>query len=366
MNILVFSHEFPPEIGGAGVVAYEYANYLASQGHSVTVLTKKRKKSDYSNIKNFFIKEVKVFSKVWFLSYKKAVDFASFDYILLNDVGAVFTAGLFFNNSILSKSSMILHGDEGESIFIKPSLFRRIFFFRFFYKRVLANSSKIIAVSRYMKEKFLKCSNMIKIADKIVIKYNLIDDGLFFPATDNDFRNGLGLPEDSIVLLSVSRILFEKGYFDKIKIFNKIVKIYGGNVYWIVIGDGDYILKLKELAVEFGLSNNIIFLGYVPRSDLRKYYSNVDLFWLLSNLEESFGLVYVEAQACGCPVIARNRFGVKEAVINGKTGFLIDNNEEAENIILSRDFERINRKDLIDFSSKFTSSNSINLEKTLF
>src|SRR5690606_23054333 len=116
------------------------------------VLTKYRENASYSA--GYKIHQVKTFWKFWFISYRNALNFEVYDLIILNDVGAAYTAGLFFNKALLSKSIMLLHGDEHESIFLNPSLYLMFTLFKMVYKRALSNVAKIVAVSQYMKSKF--------------------------------------------------------------------------------------------------------------------------------------------------------------------------------------------------------------------
>ena len=97
----------------------------------------------------------------------------------------------------------------------------------------------------------------------------------------------------------------------------------------------------------------IIFEGAKNREELRYYYSNVDIFWLLSNFDESFGLVYLEAQACGCPAIGRNSAGVKEAINDGESGFLINSEDEVLDILKDKKYLKLKQEDVLSFSGKF-------------
>ncbi|MBD3842802.1 MAG: glycogen/starch synthase, partial [Campylobacterales bacterium] len=112
-KILIFSHEFPPDIGGAGVVAEQNARALSKNGYSVTVLTKEQKVIKQS--KEYRIIPVKSFGKLWFIMYRNSVDFDSFDLIFLNDPASVYVAGLFFNKKLLLKSIVFLQGTEPET-----------------------------------------------------------------------------------------------------------------------------------------------------------------------------------------------------------------------------------------------------------
>jgi len=89
----------------------------------------------------------------------------------------------------------------------------------------------------------------------------------------------------------------------------------------VIAGDGREKEKLRRLADEH-VPGRVIFLGKTPRQDMFRYYSAADLF-VFPGIRESLGMVFLEAQSCGLPVIAFNNAGVPEAVQDGKTGLLV-------------------------------------------
>ena len=99
-------------------------------------------------------------------------------------------------------------------------------------------------------------------------------------------------------------------------------KLYrqGQNFRLVIAGDGKERDKLLQLAHEH-LPGRVLFLGKIPREDMYRYYSAADVF-VFPGIRESLGLVFLEAQSCGLPVIAFNNAGVPEAVQDGKTGLL--------------------------------------------
>jgi glycosyltransferase involved in cell wall biosynthesis len=88
----------------------------------------------------------------------------------------------------------------------------------------------------------------------------------------------------------------------------------------VIAGDGSAKQELKKLA-RIHLPERTIFLGKVSRKDIYKYLSAADVF-AFPGINESLGMVYLEAQACGLPVVAFDRWGAKEAVVPGVTGLL--------------------------------------------
>ena len=95
----------------------------------------------------------------------------------------------------------------------------------------------------------------------------------------------------------------------------------GSPLRLVIAGDGKQRDKLQRLAAE-QLGERVIFVGKIPRNKMYRYYSACDLF-VFPGIRESLGLVFLEAQSCGLPVVAFDNAGVPEAVANGKSGFLV-------------------------------------------
>ena len=95
----------------------------------------------------------------------------------------------------------------------------------------------------------------------------------------------------------------------------------GQNFRLIIAGDGKERDKLQQMAHEHA-PDRVIFLGKIPRENMYRYYSAADVF-VFPGIRESLGMVYLEAQSCGLPVVAFNNAGVPEAVADGKTGLLV-------------------------------------------
>ena len=94
----------------------------------------------------------------------------------------------------------------------------------------------------------------------------------------------------------------------------------GQNFRLVIAGDGKEREKLRRMA-DAHLSDRVLFLGKISRKDMYRYYSAADLF-VFPGIRESLGMVFLEAQSCGLPVVAFNNAGVPEAVQDGKTGIL--------------------------------------------
>lgn len=94
----------------------------------------------------------------------------------------------------------------------------------------------------------------------------------------------------------------------------------GHKLKLIIVGDGSQKERLKQLARQC-LPDNVLFAGQIPQHQLYQYYSAADIF-VFPGINESLGMVYLEAQSCGLPVVAFDTAGVPEAVRHNYTGYL--------------------------------------------
>jgi phosphatidylinositol alpha-1,6-mannosyltransferase len=102
------------------------------------------------------------------------------------------------------------------------------------------------------------------------------------------------------------------------------------NVTYLVVGDGPARSDLESLATALGVRDRVVFAGRALDADLPALYALADVFVMASrerrdeNDVEGFGIVYLEAAACGKPVIGGRSGGIPEAVVDGVTGLLVD------------------------------------------
>jgi glycosyltransferase involved in cell wall biosynthesis len=189
----------------------------------------------------------------------------------------------------------------------------------------LQDAEMIITISRYTAG--VLASNGI---DEKKIRYlcNTFDSSLFRPRPlSKDLKASLGLINKKIVL-TVGRIRSDERYKGHDIMLNAL-QILDEKYVWLVVGAGKHLLSLKKESKRLGLNNQIRFLGSVDDNALADYYNLCDCFAMPSK-GEGFGVVFLEALACGKPVIGGNRDGTREPLMNGKLGFMVnpDNAEE--------------------------------------
>lgn len=142
------------------------------------------------------------------------------------------------------------------------------------------------------------------------------------PESANYLRSKLILRNDIYILLTVSR--FRKGvkWQSLVFLFEALsVLVRKRDFLLIVIGSGPLENHVKAMAHKL-LHDRVVFLGEIDRSKLAPYYSLADIF-VFPGIGESLGMVYLEAQSCGCPVVALDSDGVRQVVCHKKTGILV-------------------------------------------
>jgi phosphatidylinositol alpha-1,6-mannosyltransferase len=182
------------------------------------------------------------------------------------------------------------------------------------------------AISKALTDKSAK--EMVKIAPGI-------DTAHFIPQPDGmQKRKELGL-QDKKIIISVGRLVHRKGQDKLIEAMPEVLRKIP-NAHLLIVGEGPYKNHLEKLVNKLSLKENITFAGRIMYDRLPSYLSAADLFAMPSRsrffgLEvEGLGIVYLEASACGIPVLAGNSGGAPDAVLEGVTGFCVDGTNVAE------------------------------------
>jgi phosphatidylinositol alpha-1,6-mannosyltransferase len=144
--------------------------------------------------------------------------------------------------------------------------------------------------------------------------------------SDLDFKKAMGWAEHSVIL-TVGRLQARKGHDKMIEAMPTILVAHPKTLYCI-IGDGDQKPRLLKLVHDLQLEDNVLFLNEISDEQMIKCYQQCDIFILpnrtIANDIEGFGMVLVEAQACGKIVIAGDSGGTAETMQPEQTGFIID------------------------------------------
>lgn len=172
----------------------------------------------------------------------------------------------------------------------------------------------IIAVSGALKTKLAALGAD---CDHTTVLRNGVDLSVFRPATDRSVvRERLGF--GGTVVLMVGNLVPLKGHQ---LVIRALTGLSGANL--VIVGNGPEREPLENLAHELGLGHRVRFVGLVPHSELRDYYSGADLLVLASS-REGWPNVLLECMACGTPVVATNVGGVSEVVAAPEAGRLVE------------------------------------------
>lgn len=193
----------------------------------------------------------------------------------------------------------------------------------------------VIANSKFTKKELEKIGVSFK---KITLISPGVDIERFKPMEDtNDLRKKIGITDKQKLILSVGRLSRRKG-FDQV--IQSLAKLRDENidVHYAIIGIGEDKDFLENLAKKEQVEHYFHGLGHVSIEDLPRWYNTADLF-IMPNREingdtEGFGMVFLEASACGKAVISGDAGGTGDAVIHNETGLRIDASE-LDNVTLA-------------------------------
>ena len=189
----------------------------------------------------------------------------------------------------------------------------------------LRHANKVVANSDNTRDELLR---MGVDSDKIAIIYPGVDVHCFRPDLPfDDLRQTLGWREGQKLILSVGRLSRRKGFDTVVRCLPQLLQ-QDLDVQYVLIGIGEDDDYLKELAMKLGVSEHVHLLGHVSPEDLPRWYNACDVFVMpnrdINGDTEGFGMVYLEAAACGKPAIAGKTGGTGSAVIDGVTGLRVD------------------------------------------
>jgi len=163
---------------------------------------------------------------------------------------------------------------------------------------------------------------------KLHVVYSGVDAQKFSPSCRDEFRverrSALGIPQDASVALFVGSGFERKGLASFLRALADAPSSGRAPTkrwYGLVVGKDKRAKRYQALARSLGIADRVIFTGGV--SDTRPYYGASDVF-VLPSIYEPFGLVYLEALACGLPVIASRSSGAAEVIQPGKNGYVTD------------------------------------------
>lgn len=162
-------------------------------------------------------------------------------------------------------------------------------------------------------------------ADKITVVGNGVDTRRFVPLDQAEMRAELGLPLEAPVLITVGGLVERKGFHRVIELLPRLRERWPGLIYLIVGGpsaEGNNRPQLEQQVAELGLGDCVRFLGSLPPDQLKQPLSAADVF-VLSTRNEGWANVFLEAMACGLPVVTTDVGGNREVVDRESIGHVV-------------------------------------------
>ncbi|MGO9444361.1 MAG: glycosyltransferase family 4 protein [Thiobacillaceae bacterium] len=189
----------------------------------------------------------------------------------------------------------------------------------------LRHADRLIANSEYTRDTLL---NMGVDPRRITIVYPGVDVSIFRPGLGvNGLRAGVGMKPDEKLVFSVGRLSRRKGFDQMIRCIARL-HAEGMPVHYVIAGigeDGDY---LDELIEQHHLQRVVHRVGSISEADLPRWLNACDVFAMpnreINGDNEGFGMVFIEAAACGKPVLTGRAGGTGAAVVDGVTGVRVD------------------------------------------
>ena len=338
MDIILLSYEYPPTIGGEGKYTQGLACALHDLGHRVYIVTVDTGASGNFDKKNIHIIRVPIIKKlpglkmfsfgvrlkkrceeIW-----KAQDIdivhQTYDFYKIpfskKDIDAEIIATI---HHPFFEERRAIRNFSNSLLYFHYFIHQRSEFLALMQRKVCERADKIIAVSNFTKKSIVNDYSISP--HKIEVIPNGVDISKFNPDINGyGMRKKLGLECEPIILY-VGKLEYNKGVDNLLIVFSKVVKGIP-DAKLIIVGSGSQEKRLKNLANRINITKSVIFMGKVQSEELPFVIAASDLF-VLPSLMEGFGIVLLEAMACGKPCITTMAGGSEDVVVNDETGLIV-------------------------------------------
>ncbi|MEK7137939.1 MAG: glycosyltransferase family 4 protein [Patescibacteria group bacterium] len=356
MKIVFLSDDFPPiSFGGAGISTYELALEMKRAGHEVFIITTCRGKSeagefDYRGLRIFQI--MSNYSNRWraYISLYNRSVVRQVEKILANlKPNIVYANNLhqhlsYYSLKLAKKYAQVLvwtardvmsfnYGKLTTKRYLKNFDSRTTWWDHLKQARKRWNPFRNFLIRRYLRypDKLLAVSDSLRRAleqngiKNVGVIQTGIDLGSYHTilAQVSEFKRNHKLENKKVIFFG-GRLSEAKGGGKAVEIMSKIVKT-DPNVTLVIVGRIDgYTEKLKELAGRLGVVENLIFTGWVERTEMKTAYASADIVLVPSICLDAFPRVILEAMAAGKPVVGTCYGGAPEIIEDGITGYVVN------------------------------------------
>ncbi|MBW5446606.1 N-acetyl-alpha-D-glucosaminyl L-malate synthase BshA [Cohnella sp. CFH 77786] len=307
-----------PSLGGSGVVATELGKILAEKGHEIHFIAHSMPFRLGRFQRNIYYHEVEVTDYYVFRYPPYDLSLASKMNQVARNVGLdVLHVHYAVPHAICAYLAKQMSGDKLKvvttlhgtdiTVLAQDEALKDII------RLGIRKSDAVTAVSRDL---IKETRDLLDISETIDLTYNFVDKRIYYPRECSDLRRDYAEPHEK-VLMHISNFRPVKRTPDVVDIFAKVNAEIPSKL--ILVGEGPDLPKLQSKISAMGLTDRVVFLG--KQDDVAQVVSIADLM-LLPSEKESFGLVALEAMACGVPTIGSLAGGIPELVQHGITGYL--------------------------------------------
>jgi phosphatidyl-myo-inositol dimannoside synthase len=320
-ELLLFAFEYPPVSGGIARLCGEIGGGLARDQVSAQVLTQ----GCAAALHGDGLPEVRLNSKRPFRELR------AFQWLRKQRRKTPIICGVWYPEGLIAylagiRPRVILgHGAE-----LLPTVERwRRPLWRVLQRRVLESADLVIANSQYTAQIVSRVAPEARV-ETIPLA---VDPQRFAPRDREVAKQKYGV-SGKHVLCTVSRLCPYKGHDVVLRAIASLALAERERIVYLVAGKGPYEQELRKLAAELGVESSVRWLGFVGEDDLAEIYSASDLFVLCTRNApgdrsvEGFGMVFLEAQACGTPVVGTRTGGIASAIQDGAGGWLIEQDDQ--------------------------------------
>ncbi|MYL55162.1 N-acetyl-alpha-D-glucosaminyl L-malate synthase BshA [Pontibacillus yanchengensis] len=308
-----------PTVGGSGVIATELAKLLAERGYEIHFITSSvpfRLKRIYPNIYYHEVEmnhyavfqyppyDLALANKMAEVINREQIDILHVHYAMPHAICAILAKQMVEHDV---KIVTTLHGTDITVLGVDSSFKNMIRF-------GIEQSDRVTAVSHSLVE---QTKDMLQVNREMDVIYNFVDEREYRQRNEAHLKEEYGIEDDDHVIIHISNFRQVKRVPDVIHSFHQIASHTKAKL--LLVGDGPEYSKVCQLVSELGLRDRVLFLG--KQENVSELLSISDLKLLLSE-KESFGLVLLEAMACGVPCIGTDIGGIPEVIMDEYNGFI--------------------------------------------